>query len=72
MLSAYALPFFLALQRGAEPYFDTGGLPVQLLTLYREILTTRREHENFVVPFLHILSRLDKVLVEKPMFVQVG
>ena len=27
---------------------------------------------TLVVPFLHILSPLDKALVEKPMFVQVG
>ena len=28
--------------------------------------------ENFVVPFLLILSSLDKALIEKPMLVQVG
>ena len=72
LLSVYALPLFLALQRGTKLYFDTGGFPAQLLALHREISTTRWLHENFVVPFLHILSPLDKALVEKPMFVQVG
>ena len=28
--------------------------------------------ENFVVPFLHILSSLNKALIEKPIFVKVG
>ena len=27
---------------------------------------------SFAVPFLHIPSSLDKALIEKPMFVQVG
>ena len=64
--------FFLALQRGTDRLIDTGGFPAQLLARHREISTARRLHENFVVPFLHILSPLDKALVEKPMFVQVG
>ena len=34
-------PFFLALQRQTEPYFDTGCFPAQLLALLREISTTR-------------------------------
>ena len=37
-----------------------------------DISTARRLHENFVVPFLDILSSLDKALIEKPMFMQVG
>ena len=28
--------------------------------------------QSFVVPFLHVLSFLDKALIEKPMLVQVG
>ena len=50
LLSAYAPPFFLALQHRTEPYFDTGGFPAQLLALHREISTTRWLHEIFVVP----------------------
>ena len=65
-------PFFHGLQRETQPYFDTGGFSAQLLAQLREISTTRLLHENFVVPFLHILSPLDKALVEKQMFVQVG
>ena len=34
-------PFFLALQRGIEPYFDTDGFPAQLLAQHRKILTAR-------------------------------
>ena len=65
-------PFFLALQRGIEPYFDTDGFPAQLLAQHRKILTARWLLGNFVVPFLHILSPIDKAFNEKPMFVQVG
>ena len=65
--------FFLP-QSGTEPYFDTGGFSqaAQQLARHREISTARWLHENFFVPFLHILSPLDKALIEKPMFVQVG
>ena len=35
----------------------------------REISTPGDCMKNFDVPFLHILSSLDKVLIEKPMFV---
>ena len=51
---------------------DTGGCSAQQLARHREISTARRLHENFVVPFLHILSSLDNALIEKPMFMQVG
>ena len=51
---------------------DTGGCSAQQLARHREISTARRLQENFVVPFLHILSPLDNALIEKPMFMQVG
>ena len=38
----------------------------------RDVSTARWQHKNFVVPFLHILSSLDKALIEKLVFVQVG
>ena len=51
------------------PYSVEPNLQV---TLTLVVSRSRRLHENFVVPFLHVLSPLYKALVEKPMFVQVG
>ena len=62
LVSVYAPPFFscpTAWNRTLLWLFDTCGFPAQLLALHREISTTRWLHENFVVPFLHILSPLD-------------
>ena len=38
----------------------------------RDISTARWLHDNFDVPFLHILSSLDKALIEKPMFANLS
>ena len=59
--------FFLALQRGTEPYFDTDVFPAQLLAGRPDGCI-----KISLCLFLHILSPLDKALVEKPIFVQVG
>ena len=71
-MDAYAQPFFSFLTVWNRTLLWHWWFSTQLLGLHREILTSRWLHENFIVPLLHILSPLDKALVEKPMFMQVG
>ena len=58
----------------ADPPIDTGGCSVQQLSGLPGFARYRLQwlHENFALSFFHVPSSLDKALVEKPMFLQIG
>ena len=72
LLSAYAMPLFSCSTAWNRSFHWHWWSSAQQLARRREISTARWLHENFFVPFLHIQSSLEKALVEKPMFAQVG
>ena len=73
LLPIGSIPFFCFLDLKREPYpaIDTGSCLAQQLAKHRDISTARCLHKNFVVPFHHIPSSLDKALIEKSMVMQV-
>ena len=73
LLPIGSIPFFCFLDLKREPYpaIDTGSCLAQQLAKHRDISTAKCLHKNFVVPFHHIPSSLDKALIEKSMVMQV-